>query len=140
MQAVYSRNETRFSTRSSGEMRAFRPRSDMAASMSAPSSVLQCLRLGGATGVEWVIETPDGVTAYTVHYGRWVETPEGTATADAVSAWLELGTVAITGATAQELFRVAHETGGDPVSIYVDTFTGTAAGGDVFRFWSRETG
>lgn len=143
MEVVWTRQETRYGTRTAGPLKGFRPAANMGASMSAPTadSLDKLFNPGTATSVQWIIEAPNGVTAFTVHYGRWLRTPtDKVGSQDELSAWIEAGTASVTGATDGELFQFVQETYGDFVGVYVDTFTGSASGGDVFRFWVRELG
>jgi hypothetical protein len=127
--------ETRFGPRSAGAWRSHRPQTDMQAEGAVPTSKHQCVHPGTAASlVEFIVESANGVTAYTVHYGRWVELPE-TPTGAAVERPIELGTVAVTGAADEELFRIEFPSYGDYVWLYVDTFTGSAS--EDFRFFMR---
>lgn len=135
MEARWTGQETRYGRRSAGEWKPYKPQADMQTTGAIPTAKYQCIHPGvAASMVEFVIESANGVTAYTVHYGRWVELPE-TATGAAVERPIELGTVAVTNATDEELFRVEFPSYSDYVWIYVDTFTGTAS--EDFRFFMR---
>ena len=110
--------------------------------MSVPDAEAKCVHLQRSTRVEFIVKSPSGPTAYTIHYGRWVTGRSGNedVAANRLDGWLEDGTRAVTGATAGELFAVQFETHTDPVGIYIDTLTGVTTGSDPddgFLMWVR---
>lgn len=138
-----------FPTRLGGPYRPFRSGEAITSAMSAPASVAECTRLSNAAQAQFLIKNPGGasnVTAFTVHYGRWVATdpkhaPVGSDN-EIAGAFVEDGTVAVTGATDDKYIAVPpFNTYGDPVAIYVDTLTGSVSGaGQTFKFWVRDLG
>lgn len=122
---------------SAGAHRPYLGGSNYTTAMSPPASAAACASCGNSRRAEFVVRTPDGVTAYTIHYGRWVTGRNFGGENTELDGWLELGTVAVTGGTAGELFKTpAFEMFTDPIGCYVTALTGSAT--ENFRFWYRE--
>lgn len=106
--------------------------------MSAPDARSKCTFLGNQLRAEFIVRAPDGITAFTIHYGRWVQGKQTKSDIPALDGWIETGTLAVTGAVAGELFRVELDTLTDAVGCYVDTFTGSIAASPAsFAMWVR---
>lgn len=117
-------------------LRAFRGGTNITTAMSAPTDPdLHCEYVDKAPRAEFIVRAPDGVTQFTIHYGRWVTGKEFGAVGTGLSGWLEVGTKVCSGATAGELFSVEFDTKTDLVAIYIDTLTGVAT--ENFRMWFR---
>lgn len=117
-------------------LRPFRGGSNITAAMSAPTDPdKHCAYLDIAPRAEFVVRCPNGVTAFTIRYGRWLRGKPFGASGTELDGWIEDGAVAVTGGTAGELFAVKFDTHTDPVGIYVTDLTGSAL--ENFRFWCR---
>lgn len=114
----------------------YRGGTNIVTNMSAPvSRDKECTFLDRARRAQFVVKTPTNVTAYTIHYGRWCNGRRFGGTGTELDGWLEVGTLAVTGATDGELFSVELDTYTDAVGCYVDGKTGTPA--TNFQFWVR---
>lgn len=108
------------------------------AAMSAPTGVNKCTYLGNHLRAEFIVRAPDGITAFTIRYGRWVQGKQINGSIPALDGWVETGSLAVTGATDGELFRVELDTLTDAVGCYVDAFTGSIAASPAsFAMWVR---
>lgn len=104
--------------------------------MSVPDSRKKCVFIDVAPRATFLVRAPDGVTAYTIHYGRWLDAPKNHGSA--LSMWIETGTVSVTGVTAGALKETpAFETETDAVGCYIAGITGTVTPGQSFALWSR---
>ena len=99
--------------------------------MSAPTVAKACPEAPDARQVEWLFLKPGDVTAYTLHYGRWVAGP------NALDHWVQMGTIAEASAgTAARMVPVpAYNSHGDRVAVYIDGITGTPAA--TMKLWFR---
>lgn len=109
----------------------------IALAMSAPTKVQECVVADLAPRVEFLVRVPASVTAYTIHYGRWLKGPPAQKTGSELDAAVEIGTLAVTGATAGKIARIVFETATDPVWCYVAGFTGTVDANLSFGIWYR---
>lgn len=126
-----------YSTPTGRPLRIYKGGPAIALAMSAPASVKECAVADLAPRVEFLVRVPASVTAYTIHYGRWLRGPAPQKTGSELDEPVEIGTLAVTGATAGKVARVVFETATDPVWCYVAGFTGTVDGGASFGIWYR---
>ena len=130
-------NEPGVSRDSFGAMRpsglhTYRAGETFADAMSAPTVVAQCVQVDARLSRhEFVIKNPASVTAFTVHYGRWVIGPSG------LDGWLEDGTVDFATLGDDQLVSVTMDNHGDPAGVFVSDLSGTVDMGLSFQFWYR---
>jgi hypothetical protein len=114
----------------------YRGGTNITTAMSAPSDPdKECVYLEIAPRAQFIVRCPDGVTAYTIRYGRWVRGKQFGGSGTELDGWMEIGTKAITGASAGQLDFVEFDTHTDAVGAYVTALTGAAV--ENFRFWTR---
>ncbi len=103
---------------------------EASANMNAPATSREVAASNGRR-VEWIWKKPASVTAYTVHWGRWVVLAPG------LEKWVEIGREAVASASSSETWEQvdSHEVNGDKVGIYVDGITGSPA--SAMQFWFR---
>lgn len=133
-------SHARYGIESPRALRGYRGGELIQAAMTEPDDQAKCVFCGTHPRVEFIVQVPDGVTAFTIHYGRWVVAPSVNGPGCELNGWVEDGVIAVTGATAGRRVPVPFDTNTDAVGIYVDTFTGAAAGSDPedrFLFWFR---
>jgi len=94
-------------------------RKEINADESAPTTKLQCIQAPTYERMKFAVEVPAGVTAYTVHIGRWIETEDK---GQAIDGWFE---EQVHSKNVSATFDV--ELARDPVGIYVDNIVGTPA-------------
>jgi len=135
----------------------YRGGEDFQAAMSAPNGPSKCIAFAHASRVEFIVAPPAGVTAYTLHVGRWSRStthekiqalkdaadPDAPGTnerGDSLDGWVEADTLAVTGTSPLPYATLDVETHGDLVGCYITTLTGTPTGAQVFRFFARPKG
>ena len=131
--------EIRYNPAGAGPLLPYKSGVVITSTESPPASAAACVELTGRE-IEFVIEKPSAVTAFSIVYGRWVTggfPGAGAGDSHYVSAWLPLGTETWSSVpSALALHRLQFVTHGDPVAIYLSALTGTA--GANFRYWYRD--
>lgn len=107
---------------------AWRKLRDLTANESKPTSRIKCMPVS-TERILWAVSLASGVTAATIHVGRWVAVAAG-AQGAAVGEFFEDRRVVLSGLTGANNELVIQSSWDDPLGIYID---GITSGGETIK-------